>query len=223
MCLVTSLITLLFTLSCATIKTGWQYCKSASDNFYLSENSATMPFVSSLPSILPTLFQDRRYSSRSLYYRILKIVKSVYLYAIFWRNISAMTKTIRQTLNENKMRTCCAEYQKNALYALLRRFSGGLSIKPFATYQINFKRFPVARESKKRQARPTVKRAEPLLRAIHNQTNGIRILACISWTLPDETSTHACQWLEPMRIMYISFHALSVSPWLPCRNCLRPY
>lgn len=45
------------------------------------------------------------------------------------------------------------EYQKNALTALLRRFSGGLGIKPLARLQINFKRFPVAREDKKGQAR----------------------------------------------------------------------
>lgn len=41
------------------------------------------------------------------------------------------------------------EYQKNALYALLRRFSGGLGIKLFATYQINFKRIIVASDDKK--------------------------------------------------------------------------
>ena len=68
-----------------------------------------------------------------------------------------MTKTIRQTLNENKMRTCCAEYQKIALYAVLRRFKACLGIKPLATYQINFKRIIVVREDKKEAIRYTVK------------------------------------------------------------------
>lgn len=48
--------------------------------------------------------------------------------------------------------------KKNALTALLRRFSGGLGIKPLATVQINFKRIPVASDDKKGQARYKSKR-----------------------------------------------------------------
>lgn len=51
------------------------------------------------------------------------------------------------------MRTCCVECQKNALRAVLRRFKGGLGIKPLDTHQINFKRITVASEEKKGQAR----------------------------------------------------------------------
>ena len=45
------------------------------------------------------------------------------------------------------------EYQKNALTAVLRRFSGVLGIKPLDAHQMSKKRIPVAREDKKGQAR----------------------------------------------------------------------
>ena len=45
------------------------------------------------------------------------------------------------------------EYQKNALYAVLRRFKACLGIKPLDDYQINLKRIIVASDDKKRQAR----------------------------------------------------------------------
>ena len=43
------------------------------------------------------------------------------------------------------------------LRAVIRRFKACLGIKLFATYQINFKRIPVARESKKEAIRYRVK------------------------------------------------------------------
>lgn len=39
--------------------------------------------------------------------------------------------------------------QKKHLRAVLRRFSGGLGIKPLDAHQINFKRITVASEDKK--------------------------------------------------------------------------
>ena len=103
-CLVISLITLLFVLPWTLYKIGWQYYKRTSDNYYLSESSATMPFIDSLLTFLPTLFQNGRYSSRSLHHRITKIVKISVPVSVFCRDRIAMSKTLSQTLNENKMR-----------------------------------------------------------------------------------------------------------------------
>lgn len=64
-----------------------------------------------------------------------------------------MSKTIRRSLNQKIDVHVGVEYQKNALTALLRRFKACLGIKTLDAHQINFKRFPVAREDKKRQAR----------------------------------------------------------------------
>lgn len=49
------------------------------------------------------------------------------------------------------------EYQKNALYAVLRRFRGGPGIRTFISYQINFTRIIVAPEDKKESSRYIVK------------------------------------------------------------------
>ena len=49
------------------------------------------------------------------------------------------------------------EYQKNALFAVLRRFSSCAGMKPFTSYQLNFKRIIVAPEDKKEAIQYTVK------------------------------------------------------------------
>ena len=70
------------------------------------------------------------------------------------------------------------EYQKNALRAVIRRFSSGLGIKSLDDYQINFKRFPVARESKKEAIRYTVKNRGKGGRKTHQKQGKKRLRTC---------------------------------------------
>ena len=85
------------------------------------------------------------------------------------------------------------EYQKNALTALLRRFSGGLGIKPLDNYQINFKRIPVALEEQKTS------------------------LESYSWH--HANSSASLTVIESKWIMCISFLALTSFPLIAQRNC----
>lgn len=79
-----------------------------------------------------------------------------------------MSKTLSQTLNENKMRKGMHILSKNALRAVLRHFSSGACIEPFASYQINFKRFIVAPEDKKESSCIEPKKwIDSLLKAVH--------------------------------------------------------
>ena len=79
----------------------------------------------------------------------------------------------------------------------------------------------MVREDKKRQAAPTPQRAEHLLRTIHNlRLRRFRILA---WTSSNLVwwNSYSCLPMARTNANHgaISFHALSVSPWLRQRNC----
>ena len=134
-------------------------------------------------------------------------------------------KPLRRYSIKKKHVHVSVEYQKNALRALLRRFKACLGIKSLASYQTTKKRITVAPEDKKGASctEPLEGRTSPK-RCPQSQTNGIRILACISWTLPDETSTHTCPCSNQCESWGNLFSCSSSnSPWLPCRRCLRPH
>ena len=113
----------------------------------------------------------------------------------------------------------CVEYQKNTLYAVLRRFSGGLRYQ-VSRLEITFRIIAimdVLRES--RQAAPNRKKSKPSPKSCQHSLANHPHPSLISLNLLWWNSYSCLPMLESMRIMYISFHAISVSPWLQRRNC----